>query len=722
MATKSRRTEDRQSRSLKNRLIPFVSLLCAVPITFGGWVLLHLAVREDVVARVLWVLIVLVAGAGLAALAWGIAAGRRALVRGHVTASVGLAFAGGAVTVAVGWPARWALTYGVLGVFLAVSWMLYRLDALRADKGEGDGEDDLKSELGLKNVRFNRAKQFFDDKGELVRVETPIKLTRGATMETVQGALGSLESVANSVAKRGRVIGGETAQEAHLTLIMKDMMKEMIPWPGPSAPGGCITEPIRDGMFEDQQPGVLFLAGNHPDAPNPSSRGQMGMTRTGKTLTAQCDVLEIVTRQRVVIFWFDSVKGAQTVVPLRPAFDILVADDVESGNPKLFRQGMKAMERLIRHRAGVLGRAGYRQWTPKAADELGIPLVYCHLEEADILCAIAGDELTFLASKGLSVGLVLGISLQRADAVSMPTGLRFNVGTWDCFGCGDAVSVGFALSDSTIAAGAHPEEWRQSKPGYHYREGIGIPQQRWPVLRKGFFVEDAEMAAHVAKWAPRMWSLDTGSQNALGDWYLKMKQIMANDPTGEVGTTMPLPGANGNGRRAVPTTTFTIDGEEDEEAREARQFREEAAEEIVDMRESGEIPRDEEDPEMGRLDPTKPLAADPPGTPEVTWTNPPAAPSPEAAAEAFDRALFQLAADPTLWDQSTGEVVFQVATLVERYKFRTRPWFSIRLSDVVEGRTQVKDPTTGQPANLTLERGDKTGQYRMRLQRQLEAA
>jgi hypothetical protein len=724
MATK-RKTEDRQSRSLKTRHVPFTGLLAAVPATLLGWLLLHLAVREDMVKRVLWTLIVLVVGAGLAALAWGISSGRRTLIRAHVAASVGLAFTAGAVTVAIGWPAGWLLTYAVLGVFLAVSWMLYRLDALRSDKSDGEGDEDgLKAELGLKNVKFNEAEKHLDPKtGKLARVEISGKLTRGATVSQVQGALPSLESVANSIEKRGRVVGGERASEFSMTLIMEDLMKNMIPWPGPSAPGASITEPLVDGMYEDHEPLKLYIAGNHEDAANPAGRCIMGMTRNGKTMIALIDLMEMMTRRHVVVFWFDSIKGAQTVGPVRDALDIVVADDVESKDPKLFRAGMKALRRLIEWRATEMGRAGFREWTPEVAEKLGMPIVVAHFEEADILCEIAGDDMVFISSKGLSAGVIGSYSLQRADAVSMPTALRFNLGNRDCFGTGDEVSATFALDDQTIAAGARPDYWGQDKPGYLYRRGIGIPIQRRPVLAKGFFATFDQMAAHTAEWAHRMDSLDPGSVVVLGEWYQQMKQIMAR-PIGEA-VPMPLSSPNGNGARSS-TPRFVIEDEEAEEQREREEYREKTEEEIAEMEANGEFDDDYED-EDGKgvemdVDPTQPIEPSPPGTPDVILHHAPEAPSKEAAELAFDRAAFELAADPTLWDPKTGEVVFTVGTFVDRYGFRSRPWFSARLTAVLEGKEQIRDPETRRPANATLSRGDKPGQYRMRLQRQLEAA
>jgi hypothetical protein len=305
--------------------------------------------------------------------------------------------------------------------------------------------------------------------------------------------------------------------------------------------------------------------------------------------------------------------------------------------------------------------------------------------------------MVFLASKGLSAGVVCGFSLQRADANSMPTGLRFNIGDWACFGCGDEYSSGFALSDATIAAGAHPENWKQSKPGYFYHEGPGVPEERWPVPARAFFVTDEEMHEHTQRWAPHMTPLDAGSVAALGDWYTQIKAEMARaDEAVRSGVDTVVSSPNGR---------FVAD-DGDPDAAEKMAVRQEIVEEIREMRESGEIPPADDD-ETDLIDPTRPL---PPVGPddELTWDDgKKEPPSEQTAAEAFDQALREIAADPDLRDpQDPATVVFQVGTLVDRYKFRSRPWFSERLSACADGRLVV-------PPGMHMCRGDKPGQYRL---------
>lgn len=696
-------TDGRGSKPLTKRPVPFVSLVLTVPTVMILAAVLHFSVHDSMIGRSLAVLGLTVGTTALAATAYGLGAKRQRnpLIRWHVTVTVALTGLAVTLTVAIGMPRWWGLTFAVAGLFLACSWMLYRIDALRQNPQQEAEPDPLTKKLGLEHTRFGRPRHFYDAGGELTRIETPVKHGPGETAEVIQGAVAGLESVADQALRqpvprgRSRAVPGDGAGESRLVIITKDVLAGIIPYPGPSAPGAPITVPLVSGVYEDQQPVLTYRAGGHPESPNPAGYGVMGMTRTGKTLHEQVRALEQFARLGVQLFWFDTIKGAQTIAPIRDGLDIVVASD----DPQAFRKGMKALERLIRWRADTLGRHGYRAWTYDAVDDprLKMPLLVAHFEEADVLCDIAPSEMVFLASKGLSAGVVCGFSLQRADANSMPTGLRFNLGDWSCFGCGDEYSAGFALSDATIAAGAHPENWKQSRPGYMYREGPGVAEQQWPVPARSFFVTDDEMREHTQRWAPQMTPLDAGSIAALGDWYTQVKAEMAAvDQAVRSGVDTAM--SSGNGR-------FVADGG-DSEAAEKMAARQEIDEEVQQMRESGELP-EPFDERTAAIDPTQPI---PPPDPqdELTWDDgKTAAPSEKDAADAFDQALREIAADPDLRDpQDPQTVVFQVGTLVDRYKFRSRPWFSARLSACADGRLVV-------PPGLHMTRGDKQGQYRL---------
>lgn len=701
-ATASAAAEARGGKPLAKRPIPFLALVLTVPVVMASSAALHLAVADSMIGRSLTVFGLTVGTTALTLLAFGIGQKRRDLIRWHVTVTVALTGLAVALTVAVGMPKWWGLTFGIAGLFVACSWALWRIDALRQSTTQGEVEPDpLTKKLGLEATRFGKPAHHFDHTGALTRVEVPVQHGPAETSEVIQAAVPGIESAAAQATGlpvprgRSRAVPGDGAGESKLVIITKDVLAGRIDWPGPSAPGAPITAPLVSGLYEDQQPVLTYRAGGHPDSPNPAGYGVMGMTRTGKTLHEQVRALEMFSRKGVQVFWFDTIKGAQTITPIRDGLDVVVASD----DPHAFRKGLKALKELVRWRADELGRHGYRAWTYDAVEDprLKMPLVVAHFEEADALLDIAPGDMVWLASKGLSTGVVGGFSLQRADANSMPTGLRFNIGDWSVFGCGDDYSAGFALSDATIAAGAHPEIWKQSKPGYMYREGPGIPERQWPVPAKGFAPSDEEMREHTQRWAPEMTPLDQGSIAALGDWYTQIKDEMAVADGAARSGVKPVSRENG---------TFTAGASVDPDAAEEITLRQEIAEEIVQARESGDIPA-QLDEEAEAIDPARPVPAPRPGD-ELTWDDgKKQAPTAEAAAEAFDLALRQIADDPELADPDRpGSALFQVSTLVDRYPFRSRPWFSARLSECAEGRLTV-------PPGLTLTRGDKPGEYRL---------
>lgn len=733
MASTKSATERRESsgRGLKPRSMPFAGLFLLPIGALAAGLAVHAAVADNVAWLALTCAGITALTCGISLVAWGLGRSRDSLIRWLVVVTAATTGLGEAITVAVGLQRAWTTAFVITGEAFSLVWALTRIDSLRKDaKGDEQAQEDtLTKKLGLENTRFGKPKQFTDAAGEVTRIEVPVQHGPGETADVIQHAVPGLESVAdqalggNVPRGRSRAVPTDGAGASTLVIITKDVLKGMIHYPGPSSPGGCITEPIHGGVYEDQQLVVRYIAGGHEHAPNPSGSGWMGMTRTGKTMDAQTDAEEIISRRNVQMMWFDTIKGAQTVRPLRRGLDIIVASD----DPKEFRKGMKALMELIKWRANELGKYGYRSWTPAAAADprLKMPFLVPHFEEADALTEIAPEEMVFLASKGLSTGVSCGFSLQRADNTSMPTGLRFNIGNWKCFGTGDDYSAGFALSSQTIDAGAHPENWKQSKVGYHYIEGIGIDEQRWPVPAKAYFDTDQGMEAHCEMWGPRMQPLDAGSIAALGDWYVKAKaataQLVADWDAGPdakpvvhdgVSEASPVPVSPAP---AGPVASGYDEDDDDDGVAEIRAAVQQEIDEIGD-----ELDRDgtydDMDSEAHRIDPGAPLGPIRPDA-EVRWGPSKAeAPTREAAIEALGVALHEVLTGPpstteededdeSVRREPDGSVVFSVGALSKRYRFRSQPWFSEALRDAAAGAIALP--------GLALEPLDRPGEYRL---------
>jgi hypothetical protein len=113
------------------------------------------------------------------------------------------------------------------------------------------------------------------------------------------------------------------------------------------------------------------------------------------------------------------------------------------------------------------------------------------------------------------------------------------------------------------------------------------------------------------------------------------------------------------------------------------------------------------DDEANRVDTSKPIP--PPAADDLSWADKDAAPTREVALDAFRRALEEIADDGSLVDDDDDGVVFQVATLVDRYKFRSRPWFSDNLTAAAEGRLDLP----GLRLSRVVDDGAKPGTYRI---------
>lgn len=481
--------ETAKPRSLQARLAPYViphTLALSVPI---GGLAAHAAWGGQPVATALVSLAMAGGTTGLSALAHKIGRVREQIVRWHTTTTVALAGAGATGTMIVGLNPTWLQIAGGVGLLTGFSWNLRRLDSLRQGDGASPAEQDSWArQLGLEGIKPGKAKQIG------ARLEVPLQHGVGTTVKTAQAALPAIEAAAGVVPGRSRVVENpDDASRSTLVLVTEDVLKSTIPWSGPSSPGGCITEPLIFAVYEDDIPLELRLCGPGVIA---SHLLWMGMSGAGKTIAALGFVTEVLTRRNAVVEWFDASKGEQSVGPIKHAF-ARYENTVAGGH-----QMMRDLKEEVKDRANRMGAAGFDSWEPACFDhpDLRLPLKVVHFEEASELVA---DSKTFvwLTEKARSVGIIISVSLQRATATSMPTDARFNIGTALCFGVGDDYSASFALSDATIAAGAHPEKWGNRKSGYFYVEAPGLDETRFAVPLRACLPDKKQLVEAVNAYA-----------------------------------------------------------------------------------------------------------------------------------------------------------------------------------------------------------------------------
>ncbi|RBM05652.1 conjugal transfer protein TraB [Streptomyces sp. PT12] len=379
------------------------------------------------------------------------------------------------------------------GPVVALAWSIRA--ALRNDDAKTSGDSGTKSlweKIGLARARAGEIRV------EPNKVTVPVELDRGAqthddAAKAAKNLAGALGVSPNAVGWRG---DPEDAARGEYVIIPEDMLKEPTPWPGPSAPGGSIGDaPIPLGIYEDGPPCAIWFHGDEASGRNASHYQFMGMTGAGKSQGGRVILADLMTRRDVVVWGADPSKGMQTFGPIVGGMDWAAFTMADC------RAQIAAMPAVITARADELGRHGYDQWTPEAGARLGMPYLVWWIEEAAKLFR-EGEDLLPIVQEARSAGISVVISLQRSSHTVMDTDVRANLGGATCFGVNGPEDAGMALSDDTIDAGAHPETWRNRKPGYCYCEGPGIEPDRFATAVRSYFQDKEHAASVIAQYAP----------------------------------------------------------------------------------------------------------------------------------------------------------------------------------------------------------------------------
>lgn len=763
MATKASRTEhhERSGRRLRDQPLRFVGLyLASIPGLFTAWLIhayvqgvqldwgpIHWHVDAPDSAPVIASVLLTLVSVGLSVQAYGFAEHRKVWLQRSLAGSVfglGMLFA---INVGTGPHYWWSGIFVITGWIVALLWSLARLDVTRSDpRGEDTTEKEtFLDKIGLKGYRGKVTETVMDDDGTPLRSEIKMTHAPGGTIDPVQSAVPNMESYVGAPAGLSRAVPSGRADQSHVTLLHKDPLAGRIPLGPPSHPGGSIKDPLTFAIYDDGHPVWCYLGGG--PGFSPSGYGFMGMSRTGKTWAENQMLSEVITRRDTVIMYLNRAKGMQDVRMIIDGIEVAIISDSVGD----YVSALNRVKRIMTYRSNQLGLYGITEWDPQTcfwnppqrrADGQPIPMepmpaLIVHVGEADAVLEQAGDLGVYLSSKGLSLGVIPGYSLQRASAESMPTGLRFNVGTWWCFGCGDEVSVGFALSEPTIRAGAHPEYWKQSKPGNFYFEGVGIDDTLFAKRAKTQSGDSdaafkAEMLARNAHFGPLMAKLDQGSVNATRAkdepeawWTLHVRNTDAirrqltggtanltesdrRPQTADPNVAAYEPPANQTAPEDDMARRFAADAPQSDETAEHVAALAEVEEEIRALREEGQIhgvelyPVDEFGDTAEREDPRAPLP-DAPADDDLEWEDD--RPEPSSRGDmilAVHEVLRQLMADPAFHDPSdpTGNtIIVQMADIKDRMKYRSRSWFSTLVSEMAKGLTTP-------PPAMTLERTD----------------
>lgn len=459
----------------------------------------------------------------------------------------------------------WLLSgaFVVFGWVVAVVWSIARVDVARSDRREGDSDDEHESLLkkwGISKKTRWSSKVIHDEvTGEPLRAEIAVKHAPGEEVTQLQDNLASMESFAGVPRDLATAVGNpDRADESTLTLGFTDPFKRPAYVKTLTNQGGSIADWTSVADYSNGKPGQFTIAGGRR-MPTSTSYALIGATRAGKTGTETQMLTDWGSRIDWTCLYLNQAKGLQDIRPLLPIIEAaLIAEDGDAGL-SAYRLAFKKVKAVMTYRQQVLGEYAVSAWSPRCADpnpdkrptKLGangkrlllprMPFFTVHIGEADAILADgrAAEDSVYLASKGLSLGINTGWSLQKPDWKSMPTNLRSQIGLWFVHGLNDEGDEEFVIPDAVRKAGANPGKWGQRKPGQHYMLGPGIDETLFPLALKTRFVVGSpndengqpldfdalndrytnEMLRRNMTSAATMLKLDQGSVDAMEGWW-----------------------------------------------------------------------------------------------------------------------------------------------------------------------------------------------------------
>lgn len=420
----------------------------------------------------------------------------------------------------VKWPAWWVVLHLFGSVFVSLTWLLYRIDAFRAATSTNDEDGGGLAAL----VKWPKGARIRGNtiEGDEFAVTAEVDHA-GVPLSQVRTAVEALEENPGFIRGRSSLVGGDRGGRSTLRLVHKDPHSVWRPWPGLTHPGGFYHEPISTSYYSTGAKQWYSFV-RTPDgysspvapkfrSPNGTFKGSQGMTSSGKSGDAAIELAEVFSRRDVQVIYIDTAKLLQNASWCLRFVSLAAANRRASG--ELFA----GLRRLGEYRGRVLGEAGIRDFSHDAVVQTGLSWVHIFADEFDV--AKQGADMTWLATKGRSLGFRFSFTLPRAHGGALDTDIRGAVGMWCQFGISQDYDKGFALSDETIAAGAAPEQFGTDVPGAHYMDGApGVDKRLYSLdcrtYRTREDYEDLRLAVEAARelFTPMTWT--PGELEALG--------------------------------------------------------------------------------------------------------------------------------------------------------------------------------------------------------------
>lgn len=302
-------------------------------------------------------------------------------------------------------------------------------------------------------------------------VTSRVKMEPGAEFAQLSKAQGAIATLVPTKKANVRLIEDpDNPGEGDMEITATDFLVNPPAWPGLSAPGQSIAKPIRFAVYGDGRPVPLYLFGDRKAGRNAIGilviAGQQG---SGKTECVLHISAEIVSRPDKDLTVIDPRKGEQLPSWLRRAAVVI-------SNVNEAERFIAQLPDEVAKRAGILGRAGFKEW----AEGAPIPAKIVIIDEAAKLIAERSEEdLVELAESVRSVGILIVLVMQRVTTDRMPSSVKKQRGAAIALGMADDREAGRILSEKTLEAGASPGSIGNREPGMLWVEAPGIPEDQW---------------------------------------------------------------------------------------------------------------------------------------------------------------------------------------------------------------------------------------------------
>jgi hypothetical protein len=288
---------------------------------------------------------------------------------------------------------------------------------------------------------------------------------------------------------------------------------------GPSAPGQSIAAaPLWLGRRTDGSDIEWWIVGDdNPDSPRPLAHTKCtGVNGSGKTETLCTAILDMRWRTDVVPVVADPAKFSQSFGDIEECLGLTARNEHQ------VKQLIANLPALVEYRAQLLGSltradggTGYKQWVPECYILHGIPLVFIDVEEAADVALDMDEELDESVRKLRSVGVHLCLSMQTMPHDNLSRKTRGQFGQSLAHGQIEYQDAKYALSASTLEAGADPTKWGNDVPGSLYAEVVGTDKTHWPIDGRAVYMGPGEKHMSI-EGSRQFWAvMDEGTYSRL---------------------------------------------------------------------------------------------------------------------------------------------------------------------------------------------------------------